>query len=300
MPASRSRTEHWADCLRKIYERSGAIEISIQRPDQPAHPDAPGSPNEASDVVWRVRVLGLTDKHIVVEPPAAFGKSIDLQSGITLIGAMTIGQNRWMFHTTVLSNRPGRPGPGSNARELVLSMPASMERCTRRNFYRTSTADLHLPTVTCWPLLVPTSAIAAETANRLRILELTGNLSTNPQHAPAFDPDAILVPDVAPKFPAKLVNLSGGGLGLRIAHEDAASAERRPHLWLAVELTPEIPIPVTVTARIAHTHLDSSQNLYAGMAFEFAFHPAHKAFVLDVFTAYINRLQSGQQLRRAA
>ena len=31
MPASRSRTDHWFECLRKVHERRGALEITIDR-----------------------------------------------------------------------------------------------------------------------------------------------------------------------------------------------------------------------------------------------------------------------------
>src|SRR5262245_65159190 len=82
--------------------------------------------------------------------------------------------------------------------------------------------------------------------------------------------EPILLPDVGPLFTAKLVNMSGGGLGLRIGPSEAGAAERRPFLWLRVDLRPQIPVPIAVTARLVHTHIDSGQNLYAGMAFDFA------------------------------
>ncbi len=288
MPASRSRTEHWWDCLRKIHERGGAIEISVARPGATQTQDA------GSDLVWRVKVVALTPDQIIVEQPAAFGRAIDLCAGVALIGALTVGQNRWMFHTRTIGYHES-----AGQRNLVLEAPSGVERCTRRAFYRISTADLRLPPVQCWPLLDPTSVVAAEAANRLQIESLraagattTPPLTADPKAPP--EPESLLLPEVGPLFTAKLVNISGGGLGLRLDRSDAGALDRRPHFWLRVDLTPQIPAPVAVTARLAHTHIDSAQNVYAGMAFEFAFNQAHRKFVIDLFTGYIDGLIRSQ------
>jgi hypothetical protein len=291
VPASRSRTEHWWDCLRKIQERGGAIEISVNRA-------APGTPPSAgatgSDIVWRVKLLRLDDDQIVVEPPAAFGKFIDLREGVSLIGAITVGQNRWMFHTRTIGYRDERGSTGAPVRCLVLSTPDGVERCSRRTFYRISTADLRLPEVPCWPLLDPATVIPADTANRVHIetLRAGGQVEGGDRR----DTASLLLPDVGPMFIGHLVNVSGGGLGLRIDRNEGSAIERRPHFWLRVDLTPHIPAPIGVTARLAHTHIDSSQNIYAGMAFEFAFNPGHRKFVMDLFTSYVDQLVL-QQLR---
>jgi len=162
VPATRSRTEHWHDSLRKVQERNGAIEISI---DQSG---AVGT-TASADVVWRCRVVSVMPQQVLVEPPAAFGATIPLDAGIALVGAMTIGQNRWMFHTRTLGYREAaRPAD----RALILDLPERVERCTRRSFFRISTANLQLPHVQCWPLLDPSSVVAAEAANRAEINDL--------------------------------------------------------------------------------------------------------------------------------
>jgi hypothetical protein len=295
VPASRSRTEHWWDCLRKIQERGGAIEISVNRAAPGATPSASAEAS-GSDIVWRVKLLDLGDDQIVVEPPAAFGKFIDLREGVNLIGAITVGQNRWMFHTRTLGYRDERGPTGATVRCLVLSTPDGVERCSRRTFYRISTADLRLPEVQCWPLLDPATVIPAETANRVQIESLRAGEA--PASAPSdhSDTTSLLLPDVGPMFKGHLVNVSGGGLGLRIDRSEGSAIERRSHFWLRVNLTPHIPAPLGVTARLAHTHIDSSQNIYAGMAFEFAFNPGHRKFVMDLFTGYVDQLVL-QQLR---
>ncbi len=279
MPASRSRTEHWKDQLYKLYERGGALEISI-RPAETA--EAP-----SADVVCRVKILALNNDAIAVEPPAAFGDSVNLRPGVELIGAMTIGQNRWMFHTRTIASRPGAPGqPG----QLILSMPEKVERCTRRSFFRISTAELRLPAVQAWPLHDPLSVVAAETSNRVRILDaMEGGRA-----APAEPESPLVLPDVGPGFTARLLNISGGGLGLLINHDDIQTATSRAFLWLRMDLRPIIPEPVALTGRIAHTHMDSTQSLYAGVAFDFAANPAHRQFVAELFAQYMEDLQRRQ------
>ncbi len=298
MPATRSRTEHWEGCLRKIAERGGAIEISLGRTG-----DVPGPHEEfgAADVVWRVRVIEIRPDAVVVEAPGVFGHSIEFRAGVTLVGAMTVGQNRWMFHTSVTGAMPGA-GNGGGGGRLVLGLPTGVERCTRRNFYRITTADLHLPVVECWPLMDPTTVVAAEAANRMRIQELmevrsgeraVAELSAN------IDTDPMVLPSVGPKFNARLVNVSGGGLGLKVDKADSTGIHMRPHLWCRVELTPDVPAPIAVTARIAHTNMDLEQNVAAGLSFDFAFNPEHRSFVVGVFADYADRVQR-RQLARAA
>ncbi len=284
MPASRSRTEQWKDQLYKLYERGGALEISIR----PA-PDAAPAAEPGSDIVWRVKIVGINDDAIAIESPAAFGDAVPLRPGIELVGAMTIGQNRWMFLTRTIA---AKPGPAGHPSQLILTMPDKVERCTRRSFFRISTAELHLPQVQSWPLFDPLSVVAAETANRVRIVDAMEGGS-----APRTEgdlPQSLILPEVGPAFTGSLLNISGGGLGLMIKHEDIQTATSRAFLWLRMDLRPIIPEPVAVTGRIAHTHMDSSQSLYLGVAFDFAANPAHRQFVAELFAQYMDEIQRRQ------
>lgn len=291
MPAHRSRTEHWRDCLKQIHERGGAIEITVDRGQSVEEAAA----DNTADLVWRCRIVSLTETTIVVEPPAAFGATLTLQPGVKLIGGMTIGQNRWMFHTRTLGYAKNTSSFATDA-PLVLQMPETVERCSRRSFFRISTANLNLASVQCWPLLDPSSVAAAEAANRAEINDLLASRSTAPRSA---EPDAILLPEVGPMFKASLLNLSGGGLGLMLAHSDSAALSSRPYLWMRVDVRPGIPAPIAMTARVAHTHVDSAQNLYAGMAFDFSHNPAHKPFVVDMMARYIDQLQKQQRTTKS-
>jgi len=125
-------------------------------------------------------------------------------------------------------------------------------------------------------------------ANRSRILEL---MRSGPGARGEEGADSILLPEVGPPFSARLMNLGGGGLGLVIERGDAAAAERSRLVWVRMNLMPHIPSPLGMTAKIVHTHLDSAQNLYAGVAFEFGYNPSHRDFVVDQITRYVNTVQ---------
>lgn len=252
-----------------------------------------------SDVVWRVKVIRIGEDELVVEAPGAFGETVILRPGLDLIGAMTIGQNRWMFHTRTLSDRPSLPARGGSPGYLALAMPTNVERCTRRYFYRISTANLNLPDVECWSLLDPTSVRAAEAANRAQILDLEeGRMKFSPHSKSALcsmSSESSLLPEVGPKFNGKLVNISGGGIGITVDQSESSAAQHRPFVWLRLDLRPVILAPLAVTVRAVHTHLSSTQSLYMGLSFDFAFNPEHRQFVIGQFAAYLDRLQAAQK-----
>jgi len=290
MPASRSRTERWRECLDQIYERNGGLELSVDR-DEGAGDSLP------ADLVWRVRILRLTDDEIAVEHPTAMGQAIALAPGTRLIAGMSIGQNRWMFKTEVLSPA-GDAMPIRQQGAVRLRMPDHVERCARRAFYRMTTAELRLPEVQCWPLLDPTSVVAAEVANRAQIsAQLRGEVAAD---AFAHDADPIVLPEVGPPFRAKLVNLGGGGAGLLVDRTTSHGFDRSRVIWTRINLTPEIPAPLAVTAKLVHSHIDSGMNTYMGLAFDFSYHAAHRDFVISQINRYVQALQRRQTLRRAA
>ncbi|HBS29979.1 MAG TPA: hypothetical protein DEB06_11165 [Phycisphaerales bacterium] len=237
-----------------------------------------------------MRILSLLDDEIVVEQPSALGQGIDIRPGAQIIGVMVIGQNRWMFRTENLGASRVPPASGGRAQPaLRLRMPDEVERCQRRNFYRVSTAQLNLPGVECYPLLDPATAAIAEADNRVRILDLfNAHIS-----GLALDDAPPILPQVGPAFQASLVNLGGGGAGLVIDPNDRPRLDGDRLYWLRIDLRPDIPAPVGVTARLKHTHYDSAQRVYAGMAFEFGFDPRHQPFVIDLITRYVAAVQRG-------
>ncbi|MCE7973030.1 MAG: hypothetical protein DYG92_01705 [Leptolyngbya sp. PLA1] len=278
VPANRSRTERWRELLEQIAARGGGIEVSIARPE---------GGHEAPDLMWRVRLFHVGDDGLLVEMPAAAGRSFGMEPGTPLVAVMTVGQNRWVFHTRVVGSGPIAVGRSATLR---LSAPERVERCVRREFLRVSTTELRLPGVECAPLLAPSSVIAAEAANREAIL----TLERSPLRLAGAAPEQLL-PEVGPSFHAKLLNLGGGGVGLLVGKNDAAAAAKCKLMWMRLDLSPHIPIPLGITAKQAHSHIDSEQNLYLGLAFEFAFNPSHREFIVEQITRFVGLVQGARK-----
>lgn len=284
MPANRSRTLHWRRCLEQIHHRNGAIEIAVARDLE----------DEGAHLVWRVRVLGLSENELVVEPPVALGHTIPLDDGVHLVACIAVGQNRWMFATRLLGRVEARRPTGYCGPALRLELPATVKRCQRRDHFRVETAALNLPHVDAWPLLDPKSVVVAERMNELQI-------------EPGSASDAIgslgeddVMPEVGPRFSARLLNVGGGGLGLDVAPEHHQVLSRHKLFWLRFPLPPELEFPICASTKLAHTHMQSNQHVYAGLAFDFTFNAGHQRFVAAQICRFIERLQHHQQLKRSA
>jgi hypothetical protein len=288
MPAVRSRTDNWRRSLEQIHERNGALEITLPR-------EVNGDDEDGAwqNLVWRVRILGLTADEIIVERPSALGVPMTLNEGVRLVAVMPIGQNRWMFQTQMLGAVSTTINRKQSVEGIRLRMPRTVERCQRRNFYRISTTGLSVPNVTCRAMLDLASAPAAEYANRTRIqMMLDGELA-----GVIEDGEQLMLPEVGPPFPAKLINVGGGGAGLLVEAEDAPGLRSHAHFWVQIDLTPMVAAPIGLVGRLAHTHIDSQQRVYAGFAFEFNHEQTHRKFVTDLLCKYVNDLQR-RQLRR--
>lgn len=286
MAANRSRTENWKQSLAQIAERGGGIEVAVKVD----HLQVPGS-----DVIWRVRLLECGEKELVIEQPAFVETSFPLASGTELVAGMCIGQNRWMFTTRVIGQRAGRSPSGRTLPGLVLALPEKVERCSRRESFRVSTAEFSLPTIECWPLVDPTSAVAAEVANRQQITDAFEKVRMGLAPGPE---GSILLPEVGPGFGGKLLNVSGGGLGLLFTHDQTPLLERQSFVWMRVSLRPFVPLPVALTTRRVHTHMDASQHVHGGFAFDFSFHAEHQEFIMNVFDEYVQGVQAQQRSLR--
>lgn len=293
MPATRSRTENWRRSLQTLSERNGALEVTLPRcVDQ--QPDDP--PQVSRDLIWRVRILDIDDKHIYVEEPMVLGRIIDLTPGVELVGIIAIGQNRWMFRTVLREHVNHEINDDRRIRVMKLDMPTSVERCQRREFYRVSTVGLRLPGVEVYPLLDPSSAVVAETANRLEILRLqSGEVAGSVGKSLELPPDLAL----GPPFDAVLMNIGGGGVGLMVEPHHRAAYEAHRTFWLRVELPPMLTVPMCVSARHRHSHIDSSQRLYAGLSFDFGSSRDHEQFVVDQICRYVAEIQREQLARQA-
>lgn len=287
MPAHRLRSHDWQRSMQHVLQRGGSLDIAVASEE--------GREEElGANVLWRVRLLKLTDEALFVEQPVSLGQPIDLRKGIALVVILTIGQNRWMFRTTNLGILAFNEGGGRMGDRptfaLRLAMPQSVERCQRRSSYRVSTASLTLPQVDAWPLLDPASAMIAERANELECgAGVAGEMA-----------EELRLPNVGPQFHAQLVNLGGGGVGLSVRVSEGAALLRQKWFWLRIKLPPVLPAPICATAKVVHTHLSASQEYYAGMSFDFTFNPAHEKFVIEQIGRYVASVQREQLLRQSA
>ena len=286
MPASRSRTTEWRRSLEQLRAREGAIEIAVAHD----HPGGDEGILNAADLVWRVRVLDLATDEITVDLPFALGRAIELPVGTEIVGAIAIGQNRWMFRSKVLGAwTPKAPFPRTH-RGIRITLPDHVERCLRRSM-RVDVASITLPKVEMWPLLEPRTAMPAERASELAFkAAMAGE-----RPAPMSDD---MLPTVGPGFKASLINLGGGGLGVLVEPNDSAALSRHRMVWIRVTLGSIMPVPVCATARVVHTHMDSSHRIYAGISFDFDFNPAHQRVVAEQIVQAIGRLTGAQ--RKAA
>jgi hypothetical protein len=271
-----------------VFERGGAIEFAVMRPD--AHPDSndPHVHGSGGDLVWRVKVLNLTEEAMTVEAPMALGRNIEIEPGIELVGAISIGQNRWMFRTRNLGDADSSSGKSRSHRALKLTLPDKVRRCQRRA-PRFDTRELKLPEVEVWPLLDPKTVIPAE-----RAVELAWTASKAGEKPDLEDQTDGIMPTVGPSFNATLMNLGGGGIGLRVEQDSAQALTRHRVFWIRMPLLPELEVPVCATGKVVHTHIDSQQRTYAGVAFDFTFNSGHQQIVAEQIQHYIERVQASQ------
>ncbi len=266
------------------------MEIAVLRPQE--NRTATGS-----HLVWRVRLVHLTNDEILVERPMALGEVMRVDEGVELVAVLAVGQNRWMFTTTHLGlTEHQRPGQRT-VTAMRLAMPPSVERCQRRNYFRMETGAIVRPEVEVWPLLDPKSVLIAERANELQFEE---DRKGNGRARPAAADDEMTLPEVGPKFTAMLVNIGGGGLGLRVRPQDAQSLGRHKIFWLRFTLPPELTTPICATAKLAHTNVDSTQYTDAGLAFDFSFNPVHQRFIVEQICRFITMQQHDRTDEQAA
>ena len=88
--------ERWKDYLERLPERG------CDRDRRPFQRDPAGSGPPDPGRRLAGAVVACNARSLVVEQPGAPGKQLAIDPGTPLIAAMTVGQNRWMFHTRVV------------------------------------------------------------------------------------------------------------------------------------------------------------------------------------------------------
>jgi len=271
VPASRSRTDRWRQSLEQIQQRNGSIEITLARHVRKDHGSVISTP--IKNLLWRVRVLALTDTEIVVEQPTVMGKEVPIHAGAELVAVMNIGQNQWMFHTRNTGPLSFQLNAARAVHAIRLTAPTKVERCQRRSFYRVSTVGLLLPIVRCASLMDVRTAIPAEEACRVHmerlIEEQIAGVIEEQGETIAGEATDIVRPEVGDAFDGALINIGGGGVGLLFDCDAPIMKDRKPRYWLEFDLTPISPAPLGVAAQLVHTRINSAQRVNAGFAFTF-------------------------------
>lgn len=291
MPATRSRTENWRRSLQQIYERGGALEVTLPQASAGATGD-----DRAPSIIWRVRILSLNDRELVLEQPSALGQDFPLEDNVELVGIIAVGQNRWMFRTKYLGKAAVTSGGPRPLAGIRIVAPKDVERCQRRNFYRVSTVGIELPRAELFPLIDPSSIARAEAANRHAVLS---TVPISDGVAGIIKPASVEseLPIVGPKCEGVLMNVGGGGLGLMLEGAHAAALGSHHLFWVRLALPPYVGTPVAAMARLRHTHIDSAQRTYAGLQFEFPSGIEHQQFVIDQLCRYVALVQRDQMGR---
>ncbi|MGA0285659.1 MAG: hypothetical protein ACO3YY_01425 [Phycisphaerales bacterium] len=297
MPAFRSRTLHWRRNLEQLARRGGALEVAIAPASDVADSsDPPSTGPLPADFVWRLRIASTSEDRIELELPEMLHRSVPVREGTTVVAAIVVGPNRWMFRSRVVASVDAM-SIGASPGTFQIEMPEKVAR-TRRRHLRVDSASLALPTVRLWPLLDLASVRPAQ-----RALALTAEaIGRGERVVDRTWEDESVRPTLGPEFGATLMNIGGGGAGLRLEPSDAAAIASHRHFWMEIDLRPESALPLCVTARIAHTHLESTGATYAGVAFDFTADAEHAKLVGRQVIGAIAARQRRQEpaTRRAA
>ena len=89
-----------------------------------------------------------------------------------------------------------------------------------------------------------------------------------------------------------LRRLGGGGVGLVVPSQYRSESDSGKLFWLRMDLRPTIPAPLVLSAKLAHSHIDSQQSTHAGFAFEFGYNNQHKDFVIKQISRYLGAMQT--------
>lgn len=271
--------------------------MAIAPASEATGPVDPGSAGSVpADFVWRLRIVSIDEDSIELELPEMLHQTVPVPTGTAIVAAIVVGPNRWMFRTRVAGT--GNPmSLGSRNATFRVEMPETVSR-TRRRHLRVDSASLALPTVRLWPLLDLPSVRPAQ-----RALSLTAEAIGRGERVVdrTWEQESVR-PTLGPEFEATLVNIGGGGAGLRVESSDAAAIANHRHFWMEIDLRPESVLPLCVTARIAHTHLESTGATYAGVSFDFTADAEHARLVGRQVIGAIAARQRRQDpgLRRAA
>jgi c-di-GMP-binding flagellar brake protein YcgR len=241
-----------------------------------------GPMGEACGPLNRVKLLDFNAAGLVVERPERLDVGVYFTRGTRVRVLMPESRRRrfWEFTTTVrdlLSLPPeqtavgsfdaGRPdlsghqsvhltnesltASATPMRAMALVPPTQVHRAQRRSFYRVAIAGINLLPVQLTPL--------SEAASPQIGLADNANL-----HEQVQDTNKTMYAEAGATFHARLVNISGGGIGVEVPRQHAQTAQTANRLSCVMSL-PRLPRPLSVDCVPVHRHLQSDGSLYLGL-----------------------------------
>ena len=278
-----------------------------------------------------VRVLAVRrGKGIIVECPPSFRGRAVFPRGSNLVGRVDRGYARWAFMTRVQRAFRYRLNAKTTVQAIMLAWPERVLNEQQRQFYRALIEEpawltqkrreeeaerdpkkaatpaeqddrprLPEPEVAIAPLLDVESCIPVEIANE----EMW-----QPRNTLAVDDQPIATPEIGDVFPARVIDISAGGMQLEVSSVYESWYRDHQEFWLHV-LLPDADRPLLIAAKLAHVYAmdgsdaneieirvvktedgwdrqDVPKRIRFGLQFLFDHNPIHSDFIIEKISAF--------------
>ncbi|MCX5661132.1 MAG: PilZ domain-containing protein [Planctomycetota bacterium] len=288
--------------LEALFRRNGAVDVAGLPPA--------GDPREAP--AFRVRLLQYSAEGLTIERPQQSDASRYIFQGATVEVLAINGNERWLFRTRVLASRPYALNDSTRVVALDLAPPENVRTGQRREFFRVSVAGAGLKPVLLAPM--PAQPGNADVAGEGPLGQIGGALGIKPAEKPAtptspaarplkldaatpIDGPANVCPIAFPvqPFHAKLLNLSGGGMGVETPQRIGPIARQIIYYRCQIRL-PNVDQIIETAAEMRFVEEREGGTYYLGLHFDFL-NPAHKRQCVDAICKFCAWHQR-QQLQR--
>ncbi|MFW6060131.1 MAG: flagellar brake protein [Phycisphaeraceae bacterium] len=254
----------WQDMLADLAARNGSVELTpltgaTGDPSAEAGEQAGAIVSAAAPCRSRLLAVG-EDGSLLVELPQTPEKAAALREAAEMEVLLASAGQRWVGRCRVLRAVRHQLNRRTTVVALRLGKAAQVRSAQRRRFYRVSTAGLAMEPLWLWP-----------------------RTDANEPRPPAVK--------------ARLVNLSGSGMGLRLEHPHTTAGDAwHGQVYHCRLCLPGEDEPVTVDAQVVHVEPADHDTLQLGLAFAFA-GDAEQRRVQDQIVRFTTELER-QRLRR--
>lgn len=203
----------WQAKLHDMAQRNEAIDMT---------PDSDGD-LDASVPAFRVRVLNLGKDSILIEFPTSHDTIKFFRPDAVLRLTLGVSQARWEMHVKVIGRVKLKLNETTRVPALRVTLPTTVKVGQRRDFYRAPTAAMNVQPV----LMLPLESREFEPPDGdLRILlRRSRKEEVDPKNPDQYRP-----------MTAKLLNISGAGIGVAITDQEAIRVAANQWFWTQIEL----------------------------------------------------------------